>query len=93
MSEFFKRNPWMPHAMFTLSIAVIFYAFTANVKAAIRDELRGYVSKEEFAEYRRNHDARVELIIESIQKDIAMARKIAEENNLLLKAAIQKNKL
>jgi len=55
MGEKLKQVPWVNLVWPTL-IAVIFYAYTMNVRATIREELRGYLTVADYEKDRAAHE-------------------------------------
>jgi hypothetical protein len=55
MGEKLKQVPWVNLVWPTL-IAVIFYAYTMNVRATIREELRGYLTVVDYEKDRAAHE-------------------------------------
>lgn len=78
-------------------LSIVFYAFTANVRSTISDELKGYVNEKDFQEYRQAHAELMEAKIDGIRQEIKNTRDITQDikqevksTNELLKRALSK---
>lgn len=57
MADLFKKHQgWLLPVIFQLAIAGVIYMHTMSVKAALVEELKTYVNKEELAIREKSHD-------------------------------------
>lgn len=83
-----KRVPWI-QLIWPVVLAVIFYAYTANVKATIHDELKGYVSRQEFNAWVEAHKEWHDAVLKRIEGNIADLKETSRQNNEILKTLLQ----
>lgn len=84
-----KKVPWVQLLWPTL-IVVLFYAYTQNVKAAIRDELRNYVTVEQYQAYRDSERRVTDEIMKRIDSRFDAQDLAIRENNQLLRELLQR---
>lgn len=71
--------------MWPLFIGVIFYAYTANVRATIHEELKGYVTKAEFHAWVEAHKQWSEEVLKRIDGNLTDMKEVGRQNNEMLK--------
>jgi len=83
MGEKLKQVPWLSFLWPTL-MAVIFYAYTMNVRATIREELRGYLTVSQFETFKQNHKDYTDAVIDRMdtERDIEAKRLARIEEKL-----------
>lgn len=92
MGEKLKGIPWL-QLLWPTIIAVIFYAYTANVKATIHEELKSYVTQYEFDSYRTGHKENLDEVKKSIDKRFDLLEIQGRENNRLLLELMRRRNL
>ncbi len=87
--SYLKRLPWV-QIIWPLAITIVYYAYTAKVQAEIRDQLKGYVTVNEFITYQQSHKEWTEEVIRRIDSSLQDIKQYNIDQNALLKELLSR---
>lgn len=89
MGQLLRKVPWGQLVVTTL-LAVLFYAYTLDVKATIHEELRGYVTRAEFDAWVDAHKQWSEAELKRIDGNFTDLKELGRDNNTMLRQLLQR---
>lgn len=93
MGDMLKKAPWV-QLIWPLLVALVFYAYTANIQAEIRKQLQGYVTKHEFESWKQGHREWSEEVIRRLDEKLtAIERNSNEKLTAIEKTSQEINRL
>jgi len=89
MNNLLRRIPWV-QLLWPTVIIMFVYFYNLNIRAAIREELASYVSRNEFNAWVLAHRQWSDEVLRRIEGNISDAKDSSRENNEMLKQLISR---